>query len=221
MVAGYWKTFDWRYQETNSETTSAGTIQDMIAASEFISEGRIEANTLTYHLDVGASPQRLGGIITSVIEQGDINGNAWQGGVYADRKFIYEQAPTTPKYFLEGGQLLDASRNPVIPSLLLPGFLLRVLDAVPITQPPGSSNVWDDPQVAYVSEVEFIAPDGLKLTLPGQEPLLLDYAAMPHPGFQLDPWRGPSLDDGYIEPRIPGPSDSTGLPDIGVLPGIQ
>jgi len=77
-------------------------------------------------------------------------------------------APTAVEYYLREGQLVDRAGAPVIPSLLKPGFLMENGDAPAGGQPVGG-DVWDDPRVAYVEEVEFRAPDGLSLRLYGEE----------------------------------------------------
>lgn len=173
LVAGYWHTLNWRYRETSETDTASDLITTLVGESEFVSLGRIETNSLSVHIDCYPIPQRLGDLIEGIIMQGDASGNIWQGGVYEDRQMVYEQAPTSVEYYLRDGLLVNAAGAPVVPQLLRPGFLLMNANAPTGGQPPGASDIWDDPRVAYVDEVEFIAPDTLKLRLFGEEESVL------------------------------------------------
>lgn len=168
LVAGWWSTLNWRYYETSLSAAADVLMGTLQAASEWVLDGRREENTMTIYLDCDP-PQRLGDLMRDIIEQGDSSGNMWKGGVYAGRKLIYEQAPQTVDYYLRGGVLVDKAGGEVIPSLLEAGFLLENADAPSGTQPPGTSSAWDNPKVGYVEEVEYRAPDGLRLKLYGQE----------------------------------------------------
>ncbi len=168
-VAGYWHTLNWRYQETSVSDTAHVLIDTLVGASEFVTVGRVEANTLATHVDLGTSNKRLGDLVADVIAQGDASNNIWQGGVYGSRKFRYEPAPTAVGYYLRRGELVDKAGVNVLPPLLEPGFLLYNSDSPMSLQPAGTSNVWDDPALVYVNKVEFVAPDGLRLSLYGEE----------------------------------------------------
>jgi hypothetical protein len=103
-----------------------------------------------------------------LVDRGDAAGNAYQWGVFNDRVFYYEAQPTAPAYCIEHGRLLDLGGVPVIPQLLRPGFLLDSRDApAPVT--PAGWPVSSATRVAYVEQVEFSAPDKLRLTLAGQD----------------------------------------------------
>jgi len=170
-VVGYWATLNRRYRETSRMATATDLITTLVGASEFVTAGRIETNEMRVKVDCDPVPKRLGDAIEDVILQGDLDGNFWQGGVYADREFVYEQAPTSVQYYeLGGGALVDLAGAPVVPSMLEAGFLLLDEDAPTGGQPPGTSNVWDDPRVAYVDEVRFKAPDDLEYHLLGDPP---------------------------------------------------
>ncbi len=96
----------------------------------------------------------------------------WQGGVYANRELIYEPAPLSYTYLLQGGRLTDLGNNEVTPWLMQPGVLLYNADAPSGGVPAGSASLWDDPRVAYVEEVEAATSetgDTLTLRLYGQE----------------------------------------------------
>ena len=165
IVKGFWHTLDWRNEETSLVGTTSGLISTLIGSAEFVSAGRIETNADKSFVDCSLAPQGIGSLIEVLISQGDTSGNMWQGGVYEDKGFIYEMAPTTPAYKLQDGQLLDMGNDIVIPTLLKPGFLLRNADAPGGSQPPGTSDLWNNPQIVYVEEVEFEAPDILRLSL--------------------------------------------------------
>jgi hypothetical protein len=170
---GFFETMNWRYRSTSWIATASEIISDLTGRSEFVSVGRVDDNDLATKIDCDPIPQRLGDLLQTVTEQGDMDGNLWQCGVYADRELVYEEAPNTVEYRLRDGRLYDKGNTLVIPSLLEPGFLLRNSNAPSGIQPPGTSNVWDDPQVAYVDEVVFEAPDRLKLKLFGEEESVL------------------------------------------------
>ena len=179
-AAGFWSTLNWQYYESSITATAANTaLGTLIAASEFVTAGRVDANSLSINSEGGTIPQRVGDLVGGIIEQGDASGNVWKGGVYAGKKFNYEQAPTTIDYTYRDGILYDKAGGIVTPELLEPGFYVRDTNAPTGTQPPGTSNIWDDPQVSYCDEVEFQAPNVLRLSFTDQEErieVLLDAA---------------------------------------------
>jgi len=162
-VAGCGVTLNWRYQTSNLLRPASNLISTLVGNSEFITAGRIETNEMRSKVDCNPTPQRLGDAIEQVILDGDLEGNVWQGGVYAGREFVYEQAPTAVAYYERAdGVLVDNGRIEVVPSLMEAGFLLLDEQAPTGGQPPGTSSAWDDPRVGYVDEVRFIA-DGNQL----------------------------------------------------------
>ncbi len=166
-VVGFWHTLNWLYKQRSTVGAASSLITTFCNNAEFVTAGRIENNPVSCRLECTYSPQRVGDLIEGIVERGDDDGNKWQGGVYG-RRFIYERAPTEVGYYLRGGQLVDKAGMPVIPSLLRPGFLVENGDA-PTGGRPVGGDVWDDPRVGYVEEVEFRAPDGLSLRLYGEE----------------------------------------------------
>jgi hypothetical protein len=167
-VAGYASTMNWRYREASIAATAADTaITTLVGASEFITAGTIEANTLSIDADC-TTPQRLWDLCEDIILQGDASGNRWVGGVYDDRQFDYNAAATTVSHYIRDGRLYDSVGQRVIPSLLKPNFIVRNASA-PSGGTPVGGNVWDDPRNAWITEVEFIAPDGLRLKPSGFE----------------------------------------------------
>lgn len=168
-VAGFWHSLNWRYLATSKPGPCYDLIDHLVAQSEFVTAGRLEVNEWEGYADCDPVPQRLGDLCSDIINQGDEDGDIWIGGVYGGKEMRYESAPSTVDYFLNKGVLTDKVGVPVLPPLAEPGFLVRVSGALLAGQPTGTSNVWDDPQVAYVDEVEFVAPDKLKLRLYGEE----------------------------------------------------
>jgi hypothetical protein len=166
---GFWHTLNWLYQETSLSDTATNLVTTLAGNSEFVTAGRIEANTLSTYVEADPNPQRLGDAIEDLIAQGDSSYNVWQGGVYADRELVYEQAPQSVDYWLTAVGLCDKTGVEVHPCLLDPGFLMYNASAPVGVIRPGTSSDWDNPQVAYVEQVEFVAPRGLRLRLYDEE----------------------------------------------------
>jgi len=170
-AGGWWATLNWRYRETSRMATATALITTLVGASEFVSAGRIEENEMRVKCDCDPIPKRLGDAIEDIIEQGDLSGNIWRGGVYAGRELVYEQAPTDFTYYeRDDGVLLNLAREVAVAPLVEPGFLLFDEGAPGGGQPAGTSNVWDDARMAYVDEVKFVAPDVLEYHLAGEPP---------------------------------------------------
>jgi len=161
VVAGYWATLNWRYEETNRLRTASDMIEYLVGQSEFVTVGRVDAdNKMRTKVDANPTPMRLGDAIEQVVLDGDLDGDVWQGGVYAGREFVYEEAPTDYEYVeRQDGVLVDIAGVPVIPSMVDAGFLLLDQNAPGPRRPAGTSNVWDDPRIAYVDEVTWSMED--------------------------------------------------------------
>jgi hypothetical protein len=172
-TAGFWATINWQYAAGASTLGASTIINNGVGNSEFSTAGRIETNTLSITFDFDTIPFRLGDAIEDVIKQGDASGNIWKGGVYADQKFIYEPIPTTIDYILRDGALYDKGGIPIDLALINPGFYVRDTNAPPGGQLPGTSNIWDDPQVSYCDEVEFVWPDTLRMKFPGESMIVV------------------------------------------------
>lgn len=167
-VAGFVHTLNWRYREASIAATAADTaITTLVGASEFVTAGVIDANALSIDADC-TTPQRLWDLCEDIILQGDASGNRWVGGVYGDKRLDYNQAATTVEYYVREGNLYDNVGQKVTPSLLMPDFIVHNSDA-PSGETPVGGDVWNDPRNAWITEVEFIAPDGLRLKPSGFE----------------------------------------------------
>jgi hypothetical protein len=159
-VLGHVFTLAWRYVR-NGGTDGAGThIGTLVGESEFITAGIVDSNTLSVQIP-DRDPVRLWDGIAQVIAAGDSSGNRWKGGVYAGKTFHYEQASTTAEYIFSGGRLLYPSGVEVAPWFALPG-LVKMSDA-PMGPGQITGRAEDDPRYVYMTEVEYVAPDGLVL----------------------------------------------------------
>jgi hypothetical protein len=167
-TAGFSSTMNWQYYESTSSAAVSTLLGTLIGGTEFVTTGRIETNSDTGYASGDPIPQRIGDLVNKIAGAGDTSGNLWKGGVYANQEYVYEQLPTTVDYVLQNGALLNVANMPVELPLVNPGFYVRDTNAPRGGQPPGTSNIWDDPQVTYCDEVEFIWPDKLKLKFPGE-----------------------------------------------------
>jgi len=173
-LAGFWGTTFWRYWEHSLTTTATTLITNLVTDAQFVGVGRIGVNTMQLTADAYPIPQRIGDLLMRAQEMGDAAGNIWSCGVYENRDLIYEQAPTTAEYLWRNEQLLDSCGNPTRPELIRPGFYLRAQNILGAGQPPGSGALWDDPNVAYIDEVEWARDEGtLMLSLRNAGPSLL------------------------------------------------
>lgn len=167
-VAGYIATMNWRYRTSSIAATAVSTaLEDLVDDSEFVVAGTVDTNSMNVDVDC-VTPQRLWDAIETIIRQGDASGNRWVGGVYEDREFDYNQGASEVEYYIRNGLLINQAGSPVIPSLLKPDFILRNANA-PAGGTPIGGNVWDDPRNAWITEVEFVAPDKLILKPAGFE----------------------------------------------------
>lgn len=162
-VAGYWATLNWGYRATSGTDAASALVSALVGASEFVTAGRIETNSLSVRVDCYPLPRRRGDLVEEITQQGDSSGNLWKCGVYQNRKLIYEQAPAVARYQHRAGELLDIMGTPVVLSMMEPGFLVYNANAPAGWAQAGTASAWDDPRVSYCEEIEFIAPDELLL----------------------------------------------------------
>jgi hypothetical protein len=183
-TAGLSATMNWQQYEADTAATASSLISTLVGATEFVTAGRIETNSLSTAVECAAIPKRIGDLIENLIGEGDSSGNLWKGGVYANQEFVYEQIPTTVDYVLQNGALYRSGGVIELPSLINPGFYVRDTNAPSGYQPPGTSNIWDDPQVFYCDEVEYVYPDILKLKFPGERQSVEVVASLYPSGFE-------------------------------------
>jgi len=172
-AVGYWANLNQRYREASETAEAAALVTTLVGESEFVTAGRIETNTDSTFVNCADIPQRIGDLVRGIIEQGDNTGAVWQGGVYENRKLVYEPAPTDWTYQKKGSELQDKAGNPVVLALVRPGFLLYNASAPTGWARPGAAD-FDDPRIRYVEQVEYVAGgregyDELRLSFPGED----------------------------------------------------
>lgn len=167
IVAGFVFTMNWRYFESDVQplaiSTQLGTLVDGTTdAAEFVSAGNIETNTTTAPMSCSEIPMRLWDLAEELIQVGDTTGDRWVGGVYGGREFRYEAAETNVTHFWRNGRLVDRAGYQIRPTLIKPDIIVRI-EPSPFGVTPPSGNVWDNPKLVYIREVEFIAPSSYRL----------------------------------------------------------
>lgn len=176
MVAGFWHSANWGHITTDYFAGGSGLIQTLVAQTELLQMGPFDYNGIAVRLEAAQSPKRIGEALGQVASIGDMEANLWHVGVYDDRKVEYVQGPTTVDYKIEQGVLVDRVGRPANGPQLRPGFLVRV-GAAFIGWAPPVTTVWNDPEIAYVEEVIYVAPNTIKLRLLGMETSLITLRA--------------------------------------------
>lgn len=162
---GYVWTLNWQHIVTTGGEAQANThITSLIGEGEFVTAGTITENTMTVMID-STYPTRLWDKIKKIIAAGDDNGNEWEGGVYRDLEFHYEQTPTTVQYHFAGGRFLAANGEEMPPWKVRPG--LTMLDDMPVGPGQITGNLADDPRIVLLEGVEYTYPD--RVTIMPQE----------------------------------------------------
>lgn len=153
---GYVMTLNWRYLLAGGTDTTTAHVTSLVGESEFVTAGVVETNALSFQVEED-EPLLIWDALEEIVEAGDGSGNRWMGGVYADRLFNYEAAPTTVEYHYRGGQLLAAHGGPIEPWFMLPG-LVR-LDDAPVGPGEITGREADDPRNVFAEEIKYTAPD--------------------------------------------------------------
>ena len=167
-VAGFVATLFWQYLTVSATDRIDTLIHWASLSSVFVTNTSLAVNAMETTADCYPMPQRVGDVIQMLVDQGDAAGNAYQWGVI-NRTLYYGPQPTTPAYTLSGGRLYDLAGTEVIPQMLLPGVLIQTRDAPAGLLPYGGTGA-DITNTAYVEEVEFSAPNRLRLTLTDPDP---------------------------------------------------
>lgn len=161
--AGYVFSMNRRHRETDTAPANASAqVSTLVGESEFVTAGSIETNTLQVPISTGGTPTPLWDLAREIILMGDASGNEWAGGVYAGREFDLVAAETSVTHYWRDGRLYDLADNPILPTHAKPGMLVEIVGAPRGRTLPGAA-VWDQPNRAYIDEVEFQAPDKLRL----------------------------------------------------------
>jgi hypothetical protein len=159
LFAGYAWTLNWRHALAGGTDTASNHVSSLVSEAELVSAGSIESNSLSTQVEE-KDPILIWDALEEIIDAGDGSGNRWMGGVYADRLFQYEQAPTTVAYHYRNGRLLSIHGGPIEPWFVRPG-LVR-LDNAPVGPGAITGNDTDDPRNIFLEEVTYTAPNSLR-----------------------------------------------------------
>lgn len=163
VCAGYVLSMNWLYQTTDVAAANVSTqIEMLVGNSEFVTAGIIEENTLQVPITAAGINPRLWDLIQELIGMGDASGNRYIGGVYGGRVFNYTAAETSLTHYWRNGRLYDELGCPVLPTVARPDMWVQVLTA-PSSHPNVSGVVSTFPQNVYIEEVEFSAPNSLRM----------------------------------------------------------
>lgn len=150
------------YELTNEPLNVSEQLETLVNASEFVTVGSIlENDTIQVPLDGADITTLIWDKCEGLIAMADTSGNRYTGGVYNGRKFYYDLAETDVLYQWRNGQLRFANGQIVPPTLIRPDIIVR-LGAPMVSRMPGAED-WNAPTLAYIEEVEFIAPNSYRL----------------------------------------------------------
>lgn len=162
--AGYVFSINRRYRETDTAPANiSAQISTLVGESEFVTAGSITTNTLQAPISTEGIPTRLWDLVEELIGMGDASGDEYVGGVYAGREFDYGAAETAVIYYWRNERLYDVAGNAVSPPHIKPNTIVELVNAPRSQALPGASTK-DQPNRVYVEEVEFVAPNGYRLT---------------------------------------------------------
>ncbi len=155
-----------RYYESNISSAAISTqITTLVGQSEFVTAGKIDTNAMSVPVYCQGQPDRLWIIIEDLLCRGDTAGRSYVAGVYAGRKFDYNQAATSVTHYWRDGQLVNVAGIPARASDIKPDIVVENSGAMVGLTPAGGAQL-DSQRIFYVEEVEFSMPDGYKL-IPG------------------------------------------------------
>lgn len=157
---GYIFTLNWRMNEIYGTYGMSTVVNSLLSGMDYISAGVIDTNSVSYTIE-NRVQLPVWQILKTLATAGDASGNLWQMGSYADRKLNYTQFPSTLAYRFRNGNLYNVAGGIFEPWLAQPGWMK--LDDAPIVPGSISANSNDDPRRAIIEEVEYSAPNGLRL----------------------------------------------------------
>lgn len=157
---GYIFTLNWRMNEVYGTYAMSTVVNNLLSGMDYVSAGIIDTNSVSYTIENRVQIP-VWQILKTVATAGDASGNLWQMGVYADRKLNYIQFPSAISYRFRHGDLYNVAGGLYEPWLAQPGWM--TLDDAPIVPGSISANANDDPRRALIEEVEYSAPNGLRL----------------------------------------------------------
>lgn len=163
VCTGYVFSMNRRFYESDSASAAISSqITTLVGASEFVTAGQIEVNSTAMPITCAGMGAPLWDLARALIEAGDSSGNDWVGGCYEGREFDYEQAETAVTHYWKNNRLYDISNSPLEPSMVKPNIIVQISGLLSTITPPGGSLV-DNPRNVYIEEIEFVAPDILRL----------------------------------------------------------
>jgi len=164
LCAGYVFSLNQRYRSTDTAAANVSTqISTLVGESEFVTAGTIDTNALQAPISTEGIPTRLWDLIDELLAMGDDSGDMYIGGVYAGRIFNAHLAETAVTHYWRNNALYDAAGNPVLPTHIKPDIVVELINA-PRSQVVPGGGIKDKPNRVYIEQVEFIAPDGYRLT---------------------------------------------------------
>jgi hypothetical protein len=158
LLHGYAHTLGNKYcLAVGTSATCSEQVVTILSEAEFVSRGTIGTNSTLYRIDDGA-PIRHWQALKDIAAAGDGTSARWVCGVYAERRFDYEAAPTDIRYHFRRGRYYAGSGNvPLEPWFAQAGVYLYIDDA-PVGPGQISGHFSDDPRIEFVSEVEMGPP---------------------------------------------------------------
>lgn len=159
LFGGYVRTMNWLNLLDGGTAAASAHVTTLVGEAAFVSAGTIETNSLSVQVEE-EDPELIWDAIEKIIESGDGSGR-WNGGVYGNRRFNYEAAPTTVEYHYRGGLLLEKNEALVEPWRARPGRLVR-LDDAPVGPGEITGDEADDPRNTFVIEFKYTAPRKLE-----------------------------------------------------------
>jgi len=111
-----------------TEAACGTLIRSSVAASQYISIGNVQANSMTYRVEEREG-YRAWNVIRDITEAGDASYNRWTCGVVPGRRFNYARADTSPVARVRGGRVLGIDGGYLEGWLAEPGYV--ALDDLP------------------------------------------------------------------------------------------
>lgn len=149
---------NWYTELGGTEDYASDIITGLIGEAQFVTTGRIQSNTLDYHVD-DFEQYRAWDVIRNATLAGDASANRWTCGVYDGKRFFYEQASDTPVARIRGGKIVSNGGGMLEGWLARPGIVS--LDDMPIAYDI-SARLEDRLNMAWMNEVEFNLGEYLK-----------------------------------------------------------
>lgn len=156
----YWYLTRRLYNKTTAGDANANTVISSIITDtgQFVASSDVATNTQQVTQNY-KNDDLAWNVIVGVSETGDTADDRYISGMYENRKFVYEKrvAATLPniKFWKdERNNIVDQSHRPLAGMLVRPNIFMR---NTAVGNRPGKvyADVWDDPQVAYISEISY------------------------------------------------------------------